>query len=231
MKKYTLLYFLLITCAVAQTCFKCKPQACSSKGCTDCDDGFMLNSQGFCGLYTPIEGCRVYNAADSSQCAQCTADRQLISARCYLKPDNCAIVDQFRQCLACNSGFQLFKGKCYSNQIQNCPMGSLPGYLPDSPIPGAVLCQPLRAQNCPQTSSDINKICLNCDPGYTLLNGRCLNIISNISCPSNSCTCTNGFIFNQACYKIQIDKCTILRDPVYCQACQLGFVAIDGICL
>lgn len=78
---------------------------------------------------------------------------------------------------------------------------------------------------------DDQKICSLCDPNYTLLNGRCLRVTSTTSCNGGRCSCTDGTIFNQLCYVIQIDKCTIKRDGIYCSACERGFVAIDGICL
>lgn len=115
----------------------------------------------------------------------------------------------------------LQRGKCYTTQVQSCPTGSLPT---------STFCQPLRAQNCINMSGD-DKICNSCLAGYTLLNGRCLKIISSTPCPNYNCDCPIGFKFSQTCYTIQIDKCTYLRDPVYCQACMRGFVAIDGICL
>lgn len=58
-----------------------------------------------------------------------------------------------------------------------------------------------------------------------------MRVVSTAACPGSRCTCTNGFIFEQNCYQIRIDKCTINRDAIYCAACERGFVAIDGICL
>ena len=179
----------------------------------------MLSSQGWCGIFTPIEGCRTYNALENT-CASCNPDRQLIDQRCYILPENCDEVDKFRECLRCKPNFHLQKGKCLTQQVSNCPIGSLA-------VSG--FCQPLRAQNC--RTVDDQKICQACDPNYTLLNGRCLNIISTTVCPQGRCSCPTGTIFNQNCYVIQIDRCSLYRDAVYCDACERGFVAIDGICL
>lgn len=181
----------------------------------------MLSSQGLCGIFTPIEGCRIYDASFTNKCQQCLDDRMLIDSRCYLKPENCELSDKNRQCLTCKAGFTLVRGKCYTQQIQNCPKGSLPisGY-----------CQPLRAQNCQRVFGD-DKICDACDPGYSLINGRCLRVTGSAPCANNRCSCNGGFIFEQNCYQIRIDKCTINRDAIYCAACERGFVAIDGICL
>lgn len=58
-----------------------------------------------------------------------------------------------------------------------------------------------------------------------------MRVLSTQSCPSNTCTCQNGYIYNQNCYQISIDQCTITTNPLYCSACEQGFLAIDGICL
>lgn len=107
-----------------------------------------------------------------------------------------------------------------TKDIANCPLGSLP-------VTG--FCQPLRAQNC--KTMDDQRTCTACDPSYTLLNGRCLKIRNSYVCPSNQCSCPDGITFSQTCYQVLIDKCTLYRDPIYCNGCERGSVAIDGICL
>lgn len=142
-----ILLFLTAQVAFMQSCLQCK--TCVDNRCEQCVSGFMLSSQGWCGIFTPIEGCRVYDYLASNRCLQCNSDRTLIDSRCYLKPENCKESDVYRECLRCSQGFTLLNGRCYTQNIQNCPLGSLPlgNY-----------CQPLRAQNC-QRSSGTNQIC------------------------------------------------------------------------
>ena len=89
MKKYAFLFILLIAYSSAQTCYKCKPQNCTGQVCTECENGFMLSSLGWCGLFTPIEGCRIYDVLNPTACKVCNIDRQQIGARCYIQPDGC----------------------------------------------------------------------------------------------------------------------------------------------
>jgi hypothetical protein len=75
------------------------------------------------------------------------------------------------------------------------------------------------------------EICDLCNPGYTLISGRCLKVISSQSCPGNVCKCNNtDIIYLQDCFHIQLDHCNVYTNPAYCQACKPGYVAIGGIC-
>lgn len=77
MKKSTILFFIiLVYFASAQACSRCRG-TCTSQGCSQCEDGFMLSTQGWCGIFTPVEGCRTYDAL-ANACASCNPDRQLI---------------------------------------------------------------------------------------------------------------------------------------------------------
>ena len=151
MKQYAFLFILLLTYAAAQNCYKCKVNNCTAQGCNQCEDGFMLSSQAWCGLFSPIEGCRIYDALNPTNCRNCIAGRELINSKCYIQPDGCQLSD-LRSCLRCKNNYVLQRGKCLTTQVQNCPIGSLPT---------STFCQPLRAQNCIQISGD-DKICSSC---------------------------------------------------------------------
>lgn len=114
MKKYALILILLLPLALSQNCYNCQPGACTANGCTQCADGFMLSSQGWCGIFTPIEGCRIYDSLFTNRCTQCNPDRMLIESRCFIKPQNCQVSDKNQLCMSCQPGFTLFKGSCYT---------------------------------------------------------------------------------------------------------------------
>lgn len=117
---YKLIVLLLtLQLAKSQSCLQCK--TCVNNTCQECTDGFMLSSQGWCGIFTPIEGCRIYDYLSTNRCLECNTDRTLIDSRCYLKPENCQVSDVYRECLTCSTGFTLFNGKCYTRQTQACP--------------------------------------------------------------------------------------------------------------
>jgi len=78
MKKITLLILLLLPLVLSQNCLNCLSGACTASGCTQCADGFMLSSQGWCGIFTPIEGCGIYDALFTNRCSQCNPDRMQI---------------------------------------------------------------------------------------------------------------------------------------------------------
>lgn len=181
-KSYFILFAILVPCIFAQSCIKCKQGACTPQGCTACQDGFMLNSVNQCGLFTPVEGCTRYDAYYGN-CISCDARRVLIGQRCLPKPDNCDTTDSNRECLKCISGFVLVRGNCYTQTIRNCPLGTLPSIIQNQNNVVS-FCQPLRPQNC--KSMNQNKICTQCQTGFTLANGRCLKFNSNsIACPKN----------------------------------------------
>jgi hypothetical protein len=74
---------------ITQICFNCPSNACTANGCSSCATGFMLSSQGWCGIFTPIAGCIVYDYLYTNRCTACSSDRMLIDSRCYIKPQNC----------------------------------------------------------------------------------------------------------------------------------------------
>lgn len=61
---------LVIGIAASQGCFNCANQCGPNEKCLGCDVGFLLNSVGSCGRYTPIENCKIYDITTRG-CYEC----------------------------------------------------------------------------------------------------------------------------------------------------------------
>lgn len=128
------------------------------------------------------------------RCSTCQQGYVLQNNRCLPIPDFCASVDPNRRCLKCQSGYKLYLGACFSENLANCPLGTLPNRVD-------LFCQKVGPQNC--IVDPTTNLCGQCNAGFTPVNGRCLKVLNvPTSCPiaqANSC-CPKGFVFNNLCY-------------------------------
>jgi hypothetical protein len=213
--KYLLL-FLLIGIATSQACLNCAGQCTAAGLCSGCDNGFLLDNSGTCGLYTPIEDCKIYDTITRG-CSQCFPGSILQYGICQQLINNCnySQTNNTDICSACNASYVLVNDiNCYSSNISNCPMGSLPRILP---ISGQQYCQQFQIQNCAIPSQDISycKVCLG---GFQNINGVCNNITNQVSCPNNACKC-QYYYYGNICYQFSIQGCLEASDNLYCDLC------------
>lgn len=82
--------FLLAILAAGQTVQTgCLVQVPGSLKCQICSSNLQLDDQGHCGLYTPIEGCKIYNSTASGGCSQCSPTFLLQGTICVPMLANC----------------------------------------------------------------------------------------------------------------------------------------------
>lgn len=72
--------------------------------------------------------------------------------------------------------------------------------------------------------------CQICLPNYRTLNGICLMIGSNLTCPGNNCQC-QGYYYQNTCYAITVPNCLQSTDRIYCDLCADGYKIDRGICV
>lgn len=193
--------------------------------CLACSINLQLDDQGSCRLYTPIEGCRVYNSNTTGGCLSCDSKYILSSGICLLMIANCASTTNINTCDQCLPGFALIRfSNCYSTNVSNCPLGSLPRTLN-----GVSYCQQFLIINCNQPA--LNSLsCITCSRGFTLINGICFPVQSTTPCQANACSC-QGYYFNNLCYRIQQNNCLQTSDGVYCDLCNNTFYSSNGFCV
>lgn len=222
--KLVLTICLLLHLALSQTsdCLSTQP---GSLKCLVCSSNLQLDDQGNCKLYTPIEGCNVYNSATNGGCFTCAPSYLLSSGICLAMIQNCASTTNINTCDQCSTGFTLIRySNCFSTDTANCPLGSLP-----RTVNGVTYCQQFFIINCNQASLN-RAFCQNCSQGYTLINGICFSVQSALPCPSQNCNC-QGYYFNNTCYKIQLVNCLVSGDGVYCDLCNNTYYSSNGFCV
>ena len=117
---------LLLHLSTSQNNF-CAQQDPATLRCLSCNTGFELDNLGNCGLYTPIQGCRVFNSDPTLGCFSCFSQYLLTNGRCLQKLTNCASTTNVNTCDQCNTGYALIRySSCLSTDIANCSKGSLP---------------------------------------------------------------------------------------------------------
>ena len=127
MSKFVVLALLLLLNLVSSQSNLCIVQDPATLKCTQCDPAFQLDDQGNCKLYTPIEGCQVYNSAPSGGCFSCAPTYLLNNAVCLAMLTNCQSTTNVNTCDQCIPGYQLIRfSACLSTAINNCQPGSLP---------------------------------------------------------------------------------------------------------
>lgn len=96
--------------------------------CQICSSNLQLDDKGNCGLYTPIEGCSIYNSStNGAQCSNCSAGYLLSQGICLNMIDNCAVTSNINTCDQCSAGYVLvLYSNCFSSNVANCPLGSVP---------------------------------------------------------------------------------------------------------
>ena len=218
MKNLILLWLISVILPFAHSsCYNCANN-CTNGRCSSCDNPILhrVDNLDRCDLYTPIQSCSVYDIRYDDVCLQCDSRSVLENDRCVPITANCirADITQDNECTRCEPNYELFKGKCYTEDIRNCPPGSLPN-------PRGNFCLPFGAKNCITSN---NGICTSCEPGYLEVNGRCVNVTSSQPCSEGSevqC-CRRGIIWKGTCYEIAVSNCNILSEnisPIYCSAC------------
>lgn len=123
-EKLVLAIFLLVTLASSQS-QGCVVPVPGSLRCSVCDLSLQLDNEGYCKLYTPIEGCDIYNS--SGGCATCVSGFLLSSGICLTMLPHCLETTSVDTCDSCASGYSLIRySNCFSTNVDNCPLGSLP---------------------------------------------------------------------------------------------------------
>jgi len=72
--------------------------------------------------------------------------------------------------------------------------------------------------------------CQVCSTNFRILNGICLMITSNSSCPNNQCQC-QGYYYQNNCYAITLPNCLQSADKIYCDLCADGYKIDKGTCV
>jgi len=215
---------LLLHSALSQPngCISVQP---GSLKCQVCSPTLQLDDQGNCKIYTPIEGCNVYNSASTGGCFTCAQTYLLSSGICLAMIPNCLATTNINTCDQCMSDYTLIRySNCYSTNVSNCGLGSLPRNLN-----GVNYCQQFSIINCNQPS--LNSLyCINCGQGYTQINGICFSVQSSTPCPNQTCSCKSTY-FNNTCYTIQLNNCLRSSDGVYCDLCNNTYYSLNGFCV
>lgn len=220
---FALAIFLLFSQSLAQNS-GCLVYVPGSPKCSVCSTDLQLDDQGNCALYTPIQGCNVYNSSGKGGCISCGAGYMLRTGVCLSLLPNCAVSNDINTCSQCANGFVLVKyTHCYSSSVNNCSLGSLP-----RKSNGLNFCQTYSIFNCKTPYID-NSYCQVCNDGYTLINGICFSVQSTIPCPNSACSCT-GYYFNNNCYNIKLSNCLQTTDKVYCDLCADTYYSASGVC-
>lgn len=219
----SLFYFGLISCQ-QQGCLQTIP---GSSKCEICSPNLQLDNQGNCKLYTPIEGCLIYNASTdgSSVCSTCSQGYLQSGSICLQLIQNCASASNVNTCDKCKDGYSLIRfSNCYFSDTNNCPSGTLP-----RSVNGSSFCQQYPVLNC-ETSTAERSSCSVCKTGYTLINGICFSVQNAVPCAGNSCLC-QGYYFSNTCYSVQLSECSSSADKVYCDLCNDLYYSNNGVCL
>ena len=216
---------LLVTLSQGQNNFCLRPDPATLK-CLACDPAYQLDNQGNCALYTPIEGCQVYDSAPNGKCFLCSSSYILTNGRCLAMLPNCASTNNVNTCDQCNTGFALIRySSCLSTDIGNCAKGSLP-----RTVNGVSFCEEYSEINCVIPSLD-GKTCQVCRQGYQPLNGICFQMPSQpLACPNNQCQC-QGYYYQNSCYTITLSNCLQSKDGIYCNLCADGYFISRGFCV
>ena len=194
--------------------------------CQVCSPGLQLDDQGNCRLYTPIEGCIVYNSSSTaSSCVGCQSGFLLSGGICLQMIANCLNTSNVDTCDKCSPNFVLVRySNCFSTNVTACPLGSLP-----RAVNSVSFCQRFNLLNC-QTNSPDGTSCSVCNRGFTPINGVCFSVSSSVPCPGNSCNC-QGAYFGDNCYSTQLANCLQTVDNFHCELCQDLFYLSNGACL
>lgn len=116
---------LLLSVSQGQNNFCLRPDPATLK-CLACDPAYQLDNQGNCALYTPIEGCQVYDS-NTGKCFTCASSYLPNNGRCLAMLPNCQSTTNVNTCDKCNTGFALIRySSCLSTDTQQCAKGSLP---------------------------------------------------------------------------------------------------------
>lgn len=143
---------------------------------------------------------------------------------CPLLPPNCQSSYNVLTCTVCNPGYLLLDStNCYSQNITNCPAGSLP--YNDSNLKTSY-CKPLPIRNC-QSINKLSAVCDSCFTDYQLLNGICLKTTIITPCVKGVCDCSKGYLFNDFCYVIPLNNCLFSYNNFICDVCADKYT-LDG---
>ena len=223
MKIIVIAIVLLLAVAYAQQ-NNCLVQNPGTLKCEQCNNNLQLDNLGQCRLYTPIEGCRVYDS-NNKGCVSCIQSFLLVNGVCLTMIQNCQTTTNVVSCDQCSSGFVLIRySKCLSTDIANCSSGSLP-----RSVQGVSYCEQYSPINCLIPALG-NKYCSTCLQGYTSINGICFRSSSSVPCPGNNCQC-QGYYNQDQCYNLTLSNCLTTQDKVYCSLCDDNYFISQGFCV
>lgn len=120
---------LLTTCMVyGQAPPNCLSVVPGTLQCQICVSTFMLDDQGNCRFYTPIEGCQIYNSSSTQAgCVSCSTGYMVSAGVCLSMLPNCVQARDAATCDKCAQGYTLVRSQhCYSLTSGQCKQGSLP---------------------------------------------------------------------------------------------------------
>ena len=215
---------LCIPCLI-DNCSVCSYNASYYAHCDQCSNGLIFKD-GFCKNCSDVVGnCSVCN--DSSTCLQC---KQGFYLNQKSKCNSCGDSNTFG-CTACSSDFTCtgclagnyladnqscvpcadLYGNCSLCDIQNCIHCSV-GYYFNTITAACTLCG---INNCYECSFD-GSTCSICDPGFSLMNGSCIDCNAASTNLSNCTTC---------------ELITYPQITWICKACMPSFyLDVDGTC-
>lgn len=215
---------LLFNTASSQI-YGCLVAVPNSQQCQICAPGLELDDLGNCKLYTPIEGCWIFNSStNGATCSTCNQGYLLSGGICLQMIANCLTTANVNTCDQCKQNYTLVRyANCYSTNVTACPLGSLP--RTDN---GVSFCQPFHILNCQANSLD-GASCVTCAQGFTLINGVCFLVQNTIPCQNNNCGC-QGAYFGNTCYSTQLTNCLQTTDNFYCTLCNDNYYLSNGVC-
>lgn len=189
----------------------------------------LVNSQ--CVLQTA--NCQAYN--QYGKCQRCNNGYDLLSNNsCSLRSSSTCIQSSGINCINAAPGYVIINGAAYWNgnnigQVNSAGLitSAASGYFVWS---ANNICWPLDF-NCKQQA--IPGVCLQCDPLFSLVNGRCVSKKTNCLTysPYGLCSsCAPNFLLWAG--ECRPSNCAILNSANgYCTTCNVNYQVVMGICV
>ena len=210
----------------------CKTCSVSAKNCTNCKDGYYLNSNNQC-IKCQI-GCKTCEGS-ADYCLNCIDGYYRDSTKCYRCISPCETCSSSTKCLSCVDKYFIINDKCYECN-KNCKT-TIDGCKCKTCNDGFYLSynQCLNCDdNCKTCEGSANK-CRSCKDGYYLD----INTNTCIKCSPPCKTCSSEtsclscidkyFNINDKCYKCNMD-CKTTINGCKCATCNDGYYLSNYQC-
>lgn len=203
-------------------CTACSSNLLALGGTCVCPNGTALASEGECAS-CDVSCATCIEPDNPNACSSCTDSRATLTNGMCMCPDPLMTYNEAGQC-ECPEGQVEIENTCV---FMSCGPGTV---LVDNE------CVPCSIEHC--VNCETPTTCTECEPGYYLLNGRC------IRCPTHCLTCTSGTVCTscQTGYTLSNGKCVkacpacctsctynAIGNPV-CTSCLNSFVYVNGAC-